>query len=116
MTDRGYFILLNSTSILVEKSRHRSRLVREVINIELDANDMNMEARFSLSRSSKLHSLTPSRKEDVPLHGQMSEFLLNNASLAPEAGKSGCPLSLSIRRGPEKGSYFPISQAQISHL
>jgi hypothetical protein len=44
---------MHNTSILAKNSRYMDRIIREAIQIELHANNINREDGFSLSRSWK---------------------------------------------------------------
>jgi hypothetical protein len=53
ITNPGHHILLNDTSILAKKSGCMDRIIREVTEIILHANNMNRQDGFSLNRSKK---------------------------------------------------------------
>jgi hypothetical protein len=47
----GHCIQLQATDVLSTKSRHKDHIIREVIQIELHPNSMNMEDDVSLRKS-----------------------------------------------------------------
>jgi hypothetical protein len=78
-SDMGHRILLNTKKHPGQIQMQGSH-DREATDTELHPN-MNREDVFSLSSSWKFCHLLPEGKEEVPLPGQTSEFLLNNSSI-----------------------------------
>jgi hypothetical protein len=66
--DLGQSLLLNSSSILVEKFRLRDQLTREATEIELHHKNINWEGGSSLSRLWKplIHSLEERANQLLP--------------------------------------------------
>jgi hypothetical protein len=63
--NRGHRVQLQNTTILSNKSRYMDWMVKDAIEIELQASIMNREDGLCLSRSWKPHSLKGRRKPPI---------------------------------------------------
>jgi hypothetical protein len=95
--DLDHDILMNSTSILAEKSRRSDRVIREPIGIKLHGRNLNRE-QGGRDLAEKIveasHPVREGEEEEVPLQGQTTYFLLypgprwtnRGTSIFPSAG------------------------------
>jgi hypothetical protein len=100
--------LLNKSSILANKSWLRDRPLREMVQIKLHYNDLNMEEGFSMKRWRKPF-IRPRRKGRSYFQRQNSHFLLRRHSCTRVFEKvadfTGFP---SRSQGPEERRVFSV--------